>query len=156
MAEVTIVDVPAQTVVGIKRTGRYSDIPALLGELVQYAMANGGELVAAPVVLIHEMCKEEVEKANREGSAILDVNFPIAMPITGSDRVSVYELKGGTMAKIVHKGPYEECETAYNALFAWIAQNGRKVTGNVREVYPNDPRSVPPEDILTEIYAPIV
>ena len=155
MADVTMVEVPAQTVLGIKRTGRFSDIPVALGELVQYAMANGGELIGAPVALYYEPSKEAIEKANRDGTAIIDVNFPIAKPITGSDTVRVYELQGGKMAKIIHKGPYEACEPAYIALMQWIAENGMNVTGPVREVYPNDPREVPPEDILTEIYAPV-
>ncbi len=155
MAEVTLVEVPAQTVIGIKRTGSFSDIPVALGELVQYAMANGGEIVGAPVALYYEAGKEEIEKANREGTAIIDLNFPIAKPITGSEKVRVYELQGGKMAKIVHKGPYEACEPAYNTLMQWIAANGKNVAGPVREVYPNDPRAVPPEEILTEIYAPV-
>ncbi|MDD3248518.1 MAG: GyrI-like domain-containing protein [Methanosarcina sp.] len=29
------------------------------------------------------------------------------------------------------------------------------IFGPVREVYLNDPREVPPEEILTEIYAPL-
>lgn len=155
MAEVTLVEVPTQTVIGIKKTGSFSEIPVALGELVQYAMANGGELIGAPVALFYEPGKEEIEKANREGTAVIDVNFPIAKPIVGSEKVRVYELQGGTMAKIIHKGPYEACEPAYIALMQWIAENGKSVTGPVREVYPNDPRIVPPEDILTEIYAPV-
>ena len=155
MADVTVVEVPSQLVVGIKRTGRFSEIPAVMGELVEYAMANGAELTGAPVSVYYETSKEAVDKANRDGTAVLDVNFPIAKPIAGSDKVRVYELQGGTMAKLLHKGPYEACEPSYIALFTWIAQNGKQVTGPVREVYPNDPRTVPPEEILMEIYAPI-
>ena len=155
MADVTLVEVPTQTVIGIKRTGSFSDIPVALGELVQYAMANGGELMGAPIALFYETGKEEMEKANRDGTVIIDVNFPIAKPIAGSEKVRVYELQGGEMAKIVHKGPYEACEPAYIALMQWIAENGKNVVGPVREVYPNDPRIVPQEDVLTEIYAPI-
>jgi len=155
MSEVTVVDVPTQMVVGIKKTGSFSEIPGVLGDLVQYAMANGGEIVGPPIGVYYESSKEAVEKANREGTAIIDVNFPIAKPIAGSDKVRVYELQGGTMAKIVHKGPYDDCESSYIALFTWIAQHGKTPMGPVREVYPNDPRTVPPEEILMEIYAPI-
>ena len=59
------------------------------------------------------------------------------------------------MAKTVHKGPYEECGPTYENLFKWIGENGKKITGPTREVYLNDPREVPKEEILTEIYAPI-
>ena len=59
------------------------------------------------------------------------------------------------MAKTVHRGPYEACEPTYAKLFAWIGENGKRIAGPLREVYLNDPKEVPPEEILTEIYAPI-
>nr|WP_239451403.1 GyrI-like domain-containing protein [Methanosarcina horonobensis] len=36
-----------------------------------------------------------------------------------------------------------------------MTENGKIITGPVREVYLNDPREVQPEEILTEIYAPL-
>ena len=59
------------------------------------------------------------------------------------------------MAKIVHKGPYQESASSYEVLMSWIGKNGKKITGPLREVYLNDPREVPPEEILTEIDVPI-
>ncbi len=59
------------------------------------------------------------------------------------------------MAKIIHKGPYEACAPTYEKLYTWIEQNGKTITGPVREVYLNDPREVGIEEALTEIYAPI-
>ena len=59
------------------------------------------------------------------------------------------------MARIVHKGPYEECGPTYEKLFAWIKENNKKIVGPTREVYLNDPKDVSPEEILTEILAPI-
>lgn len=38
-------------------------------------------------------------------------------------------------------------------MFSWIAENGKIISGPVREVYLNDPREVNPDEILTEIYA---
>lgn len=38
-------------------------------------------------------------------------------------------------------------------MFSWIAENGKMISGPVREVYLNDPREVNPDEILTEIYA---
>lgn len=155
MADVSVVEVPAQTVLGVKRIGHYSDIPTALGDLVGYAVSKDAALVGAPIALMYETGKEAVEKADAEGTAVVDVAFPIAEPVEVSGEFKVYELPGGTMARIVHKGPYEECEEAYNAVFAWISGNGKRIVGPIREVYPNDPRAVAPEDILMEIYVPI-
>ena len=57
------------------------------------------------------------------------------------------------MARILHKGPNEQSAPTYKTLFTWIAENHKRITGPTREVYLNDPRKVPPEEILTEIYA---
>ncbi|MGM0770104.1 MAG: GyrI-like domain-containing protein [Halobacteriota archaeon] len=43
----------------------------------------------------------------------------------------------------------------YQDRFAWIAEKGLNITGSMRVVYLNDPMDVPPEEILTEIYAPV-
>jgi effector-binding domain-containing protein len=156
MHEVTLVEVPTQLVLGVQRRGHYGEIPIALGEIVEYAMSHGAQLVGMPIALMHELGKDAAEKADREGTAVIDVAFPVSGPVQGSESVKCYELPGGTMAKVIHKGPYEACETAYNALFAWIAANGYMVSDPTREVYLNDPRTVKPEDILTEIYAPVV
>jgi len=46
-------------------------------------------------------------------SGILETTIP---------RKSVYELPGGKMAKIVHKGSYAKCSPTYEKLFSWIAE----------------------------------
>ncbi|HMA05182.1 MAG TPA: GyrI-like domain-containing protein, partial [Methanomicrobiales archaeon] len=51
--------------------------------------------------------------------------------------------------------PYEACETTYRRLFAWIGEQGLSITGPIRETYLNDPREVQPDQILTEIMAPV-
>ncbi len=155
MSEVTLVDVPTQLVLGVQRRGHYSEIPVAFGEIVHYAMANGAQLTGMPVAMMHELGKEAALKADREGAAVIDVAFPIAKAVKGSDAVQCYELPGGKFAKAVHKGPYETCEVTYNALFEWLGKNGLQATGPTREAYLNDPREVKPEDILTEIYAPV-
>lgn len=66
-----------------------------------------------------------------------------------------YELPGGEMAKVVHQGPYDAADPAYHRLFAWLAENARQIAGPTREVYVSDPRSTPPEELITEIYVPI-
>ncbi|MCK4364790.1 MAG: GyrI-like domain-containing protein [Thermoplasmatales archaeon] len=59
------------------------------------------------------------------------------------------------MAKIIHKGPYEQCQPTYEKLYNWLEQNGWKIIGPVREVYLNDPSGVGMEEALTEIFVPI-
>lgn len=155
MAEITVVDVAPQTVAGIRKQGNYREIPVLLGEVVHYVMEKGLEFAGPPVYLCHEKDKEEVAAADEAGTADIEVAFPVTGTAEDVGDIRIYEIPGGKMAKTFHKGPYEECESTYDALFAWIVENGMQITGPIREVYVNDPREIPPEEILTEIYAPV-
>jgi effector-binding domain-containing protein len=155
MDEITIVDVPMQNVLGIRKQGKYELIPQLLSSLYEHATAKGAQFAGMPAFICHELTKEEVMEADKKGTADIEVIAPVATPIDETDEIKYYQLAGGPMAKIVHKGPYEQCEQAYNKLFAWISENGKKISGPLREVYLNDPREVGPDEILTEIYAPV-
>jgi effector-binding domain-containing protein len=155
MVDIEIVDVQPQMVMGMTRKGPYKIIAQMIPELFQYLMPKGAQIAGPPVFVCHETSVEEVKKADVEGNAEVEIAVPVAKEIEGTDQIRFYELPGGKMAKTVHKGPYEECEGTYQELFAWICQNQKRITGPTREIYLNDPREVPPEEILTEIYAPI-
>lgn len=155
MAEIMLVDVESQFVLGMRQRGAYAEIAGVLDELFQYARSHGAEIVGPPVAIMHEAGKREVEMADREKIAVLDMALPVASEVEGTDAITGYLLPGGTMAKIIHKGPYEAIEPAYIALFEWIQKNGKRIIGPPREVYLNDPREVSSEALLTEIYAPV-
>jgi len=157
VSEVTIVELSPQLVLGMRKTGAYREIPVMFQRICEFALSKNIPLAAYPAFLCHETTVEEVQKADEEGNADIEVVFPISefVEITGDEEIKVYKLPGGKMAKIVHKGSYEECALTYEKLFSWISANGKKISGPVREVYLNDPREVQPEEILTEIYAPL-
>ena len=85
----------------------------------------------------------------------MEVGWPVSGTVNGSREIAVYELPGGKMVRTIHRGPYESCEPTYLQLFAWIEKKGFQTAGPIREIYPNDPREVKPEDIITEILVPI-
>jgi len=154
MSEVSITEVKPQMVVGMRKRGTYAEIGEMIATVWRFAAGSGAQIQGRPTFICHETPKEAM-KANEQSNADVEVVVPVAKKVTGTDRVSCYELHGGQMARIVHKGPYEQCASTYKILFAWIAQNHKKVVGPIREVYLNDPRKVKPDEILTEIYAPV-
>jgi len=154
MSEVSVTELEPQLVVGMRKRGTYAEIGQMIATVCQFAAGSGAQIMGRPTFICHETPKEAM-KANEQSNADVEVVIPVAQKVTGTDRVTCYELPGGQMARIVHKGPYEQCAPAYKTLFAWIAEHHKKVVGPTREVYLNDPRKVPPEDILTEIFAPI-
>ncbi|MFH1718770.1 MAG: GyrI-like domain-containing protein [Planctomycetota bacterium] len=154
MSEVTVTEVKAQVVVGIWKRGTYAEIDPMIAKVREYAESSGARILGRPTFICHERPREAM-KAHEEASADVEVVIAVSKPVKGMEDITCYELLGGRMAKIVHKGPYEKSAAAYKKLFKWIADNHKKVVGPTREVYLNDPRKVAPEEILTEIYAPI-
>ncbi|MDY0355063.1 MAG: GyrI-like domain-containing protein [Sedimentisphaerales bacterium] len=152
--EVSICQVEPQLVVGMRKRGTYAEIGSMIATVWRFAAGSGAHIAGRPTFICHETPKEAV-KANEQSNADVEVVVPVAKKVTGTDRVTCYELPGGQMARIIHKGPYETCAATYKKLFAWIAGNHKKVTGPTREVYLNDPRKVAPDELLTEIYAPV-
>lgn len=155
MEEISLVDVPTQKVIGIRKKGKYELIAQLLPQIYEYAMARKAEFAGPPIFVCHEITLDEVMKADQQGTADIELAIPIFGSIEETDDIKCYDLTGGTMAKILHKGPYQDCQPTYEKLYSWIEQQGKKIIGPVREVYLNDPNEVTPEEILTEIYAPI-
>ncbi len=127
----------------------------MLPALFEYSMSQGAVIAGPPLYLWHEKSVEDAVKADEAGNADIEVCVPVAERILEKDEIKCHELSGGKMAKVIHKGPYEASGPVYERLFAWLQENGLKLTGPIREAYLNDPREVPPEEILTIIYAPI-
>ncbi|KUG19546.1 bacterial transcription activator, effector binding protein [hydrocarbon metagenome] len=148
-------DVAPQKVVGLRRAGRYEEIGPMLGEVMAYIQARGITVIGPPAFICHEQTPGDAQRANEAGNADLEVVFPIEGDAEGSGEIGVYELPGGRMARIIHMGPYRECEGAYSELFAWLAENKLTVTGPIREVYINDPHTTAEDLLVTWIYAPI-
>jgi len=155
MTEISLVEVPDQQVLGIRKTGTYAQIPELLMKVYEYSQKKKAPVAGPPVFLCHETSPEAVKEAQEKGTADVEIVWPITGSVKGTKEIRAYELPGGQMAHITHKGPYASCEPAYLRLFDWIAEKGLTICGPIREVYTNDPREVAPEEIVTEIFVPV-
>ncbi|MFH1393323.1 MAG: GyrI-like domain-containing protein [Candidatus Micrarchaeota archaeon] len=155
MEEITVVEIKPQIVMGMRRRGPYQQIPQMLKGIFLHLMEKKARIAGPPMFLCHEMSEQEAIEADKNKDADVEVCVPVEVELGGTDEIRCYRLPGGKMAKIAHKGPYEECKPTYDKLFAWLKENGKRIAGPIREVYLNDPHEVPKEEILTEIYAPI-
>ena len=67
------------------------------------------------------------------------------------------KVAGGTCAVLRFKGHYSGMRKAYDWLFGtWVPQSGRETADAAPyEIYVNNPREVPPEELLTDICIPL-
>jgi AraC family transcriptional regulator len=155
MTRVAVVEVIPHQIISLRRQGRYEEIGPMLAELFAHAAKQGLQIVGPPVFICRAASPEECVHAHDDGMTDLEVAFPIAGDAREEGGILVYELPGGTMARIIHLGPYRDMVSALNRLFDWLAANGKTVTGPVREVYHNSPQDTPEDELVTWIYAPI-
>lgn len=103
----------------------------------------------APFIIFHDVIDEQ---ANGD----IEICIPIGTQVDAShDEVDFKSVPGGTVAVTTHHGPYDEISPAYHTVTGWIQDHGHQIAGPPREIYLNDPRSVIPDDLLTEIQFPI-
>jgi effector-binding domain-containing protein len=121
-------------------------IGGAFGVLMAHGATQDVTWAGPPFVLYPSACEGEFEIA---------VCMPVVPGAEGGESTTVEEVPGGLCASTVHKGPYGEVGKAYVALQKWMTDNGRRPAGMVREVYLNDPQTVPPEELLTEIDWPV-
>ncbi len=71
--------------------------------------------------------------------------------------IGVQTIPGGEYAMVTHLGPYNRLGETYAKLLGeWLPRSGRALRSTpCFEVYLNDPGSTEPEDLLTDIYAPL-
>jgi len=155
MYKITEKQSPCQTVLCIRRRGPYRLIAGMIPELCCYAEDKGLDIIGPPMFICHEMTPEEAMKADENECADVEVVIPISGPTEENEEITCYEIPSETMACVIHRGPYDSVTPAYEALFAWIADNGKEITGPIREIYLNDPEEVQPEEILTQICIPV-
>lgn len=90
-----------------------------------------------------------------EGVFEIEAGFPILGPALVEGRLELSELPGGPVVMTTHMGPYEALPAAFQALEAWIAENGYEPTGPHWEVYFTDPVEEPDQSKWkTQVFMP--
>ena len=71
--------------------------------------------------------------------------------------VRVVDIPGGRHAVVRHQGPYAELGAVYRWLYGeWLPNSGHTPGDSpCYEEYLNNPRDVPPTELLTEIHMPL-
>ena len=71
--------------------------------------------------------------------------------------IGVQIIAGGDYAVMTHFGPYEKLGESYTKLLGqWLPRSGRNLGATpCFEVYLNSPENTEPEDLVTDIHAPL-
>lgn len=153
MSDPVVKDVPRMRVLSKRETGSYDKtIGKLIGDLMRVLHApenqrNFVKMVGPVMTLYHD------EEYREEGADI-----EVAVPVTGKVAVEdpaleVRNLEPARVVSLVHRGSYETIGQAYQRLHGYAAEKGLVISGPMRDLYLNDPNTVAPDEIMTEVQA---
>lgn len=119
-------------------------LPTMIRELLKDIENLNGVCAGPPIMLYYDadFNPEEVD---------VEVAWPVMDPGLATDTLPAIRA-----ASYTHIGPYDGLEKSYEAVFAWINENGYQAVFPTREVSINDPQTTPPEQLATEILVPVI
>jgi effector-binding domain-containing protein/DNA-binding transcriptional MerR regulator len=155
ISEPVIKEVPAMRVLSRRGTGTYGEtISRLIGEVcAALAPKNGREpgfSVAGPIMSLYH------ETECREQEADIEVALPVAGRVEVDDpALELRTLPATRVVSAVYTGPYQGVSSAHEAVFKAVQALGLECNGPPREVYLNDPGTVPEHELMTEVQYPV-
>ena len=91
-----------------------------------------------------------------DGRVVAEIGIPVTRPMPHVGRVGSGRLPGGTVASMIHVGPYETIGDTYGLAMRRIGELGHAQAGPMWEVYWTDPAAEPDASRWrTEILIPV-
>ncbi len=145
-----IKELPVQPVLSIRAKSAVQELPQLLGASFGAIAQHLGSLeenpAGAPFVAYYNMDMQNLD---------IEIGFPVSHPLTGQGNVQPSQIFGGKVATCLYVGPYSDVGPAYDALTQFVKAQGCEATGVAYEFYLNDPQTVQPAELQTQIYFPL-
>jgi len=116
-------------------------------------MGKDGYLGGNPMIL--GICHDDPE-VTPPNKVRYDACLIVGEDFTPSGDIGVQTVAGGDYAITTHTGRYNQIGRTYaEFLGQWMPRSGYELrNAPCFEVYLNDPQSTPPEELLTDVYAP--
>jgi effector-binding domain-containing protein len=81
----------------------------------------------------------------------IELGFPVSEDAEAGGGILSGPTPSGNAASCLYIGPYDEIESAYDALMKWVEENGLVLGGEAFEVYLDNPAETPPDRLRTRI-----
>jgi AraC family transcriptional regulator len=137
----------------MRHVGPYDEVGATWDKLLPRL---GKEGLLGGDALILGICHDDPEVTPPE-KIRYDACVTVDETFVPEGEIGVQVIPGGEYAVTTHFGPYQKLGDTYTRLLGqWLPRSGRELRSTpCFEVYLNDPQSTEPEDLITDIYAPL-
>ena len=151
MPEIEERQLTPQPAVVIRATARADALGPVMGELLPAVLAfvqsSAADPAGPPFCRYLSMEGEEWE---------FECGMAVTERVEGRGRFETVELPGGGAATLMHIGPYETLGQSWDALGAWVMEQGKAGGGAPWELYLTDPGEVTnPAEWRTELVMPL-
>jgi effector-binding domain-containing protein len=140
----------ARPTLSIRRRAPAQKLPELLGSwymvIAQYLAELGEAPLGPPYLALYNRDMEDLD---------LELGFEVAKALPGNEEIQASELPAGKQVSCIYTGPYLQMAGAYNALTAWVQENGYEPSGVAYEFFLNSPENTPQENLQTRIVFPL-
>ncbi len=126
----TFQDFPARLTLSIRTRTNIEGLPEVISKSfasIAQAIGRNGEFPAGPpFAAYYNMDMQDLD---------IELGFPVSRSMPGAGEIQESEIPAGKFAVCIHVGPYNEIESAYHALSAWVKEQGYKMSGVAYEFY---------------------
>lgn len=149
--DVKISEFKKEYLIGIDHKGDYLNTSTSFQKLFIFAGEQGLLNDSTRTIGLYLDDPKSVDEAELRATACISVDRDYEPPPT--EGIHKLEIPQSQSASVLYKGSYVELEKPYNWLFgSWLPKSGREAANYPPiEEYLNDPKSTPPNDLLTRI-----
>lgn len=149
MMDVKITKFLSQKVLFVRHIGPYNECEKAWGILCSWAGTRG--LIKESTKFLG-LCYDDPEVTPAD-KIRYDACLTVDSDIPTEGEIGIQEIPAGEYAVTIHKGPYEKLAATYSVFCGqWFAESDREMKHAPSvELYLNDPKNTPPEDLLVEI-----
>jgi len=135
----------------ITHRGDYQKIGNSFAQLQIFFAARGLTMSRSIGIYFDDPESVPEKELRAEAGLVTDAEIPVGGKIHG------FQIPPMLCASVLHKGPYAELERAYRYLFReWLPDSGYDAADfSCFEEYLNDPREMPPGELLTRVHLPL-
>jgi AraC family transcriptional regulator len=144
---------PETKVIFVRHTGPYAGVGAAWGKVCAFAAQHG---FVGPKHQAIGVSRDE-PKVTAADKLRYDACVTIDRDVSPSGEVGVQTLPGGRYAVFLHRGPYEQFQNTYDAIYGdWLPSSGQQLRDeSCFELYLNSPDNTSPAELRTEIWIPL-
>lgn len=142
--EIKVIETIDTPIVSVREVTAVRNFDKLMAKAYDLLQKSGATCMGPPMAIYHSTEDFDPEETD------LEVGFPVS---PAGDHTNM--VNGGTCASGVHKGDYSRLHETCGQIAEWIEKQGYTISGPPYEVYLDDPREVPAEELRTEVYFPI-